>query len=117
MHHVSPQVATSGGHHLTQQRKRTYTQFMHSGQRICKSTFMYIHGIGEKRLKNLVKHHNNKGLITREHGNTRKMPSHTLTLQSVEYVVRFLHSLADEQGLVLPGRVPGYKRDNLKLLP
>jgi hypothetical protein len=44
------------------QRKRTYTQFMHSGQRICERTFSYIHSIGKKRLNNLVTHYQQNGL-------------------------------------------------------
>jgi hypothetical protein len=99
------------------QRKRTYTQFMHSGQRICERTFSYIHSIGKKRLNNLVTHYQQNGLTPREHGNTRRIPSHTLSLQSVEYVIQTLLSLAEQQGLVLPGRVPGCKQDDLKLLP
>jgi hypothetical protein len=32
-------------------------------------------------------------------------------------VTRFILNLAEEQALILPGRIPGYKRDDIKLLP
>lgn len=57
------------------------------------------------------------GLTTRVHGNTRRRPHHALTFPEVQNVVRFLLSYADLHGILLPGRIPGYKRDDLQLLP
>ena len=53
------------------------------------------------------------------HGNTKRLPKHTLTraLSSVEYVIRFLLNFCEHHGLLLPGRVPGYSRTDIKLLP
>ena len=48
---------------------------------------------------------------------TGRLPSHTLPLKSAEYVVRFLLNYSEENALLLPGRVPGYSRSDLKLLP
>ena len=110
-------TASSKGHHKVKERKRGYTQFMHSGKRVCKTTFCYLHGIGKKRLAHLVKHYIQNGITPREQGNSRKTPSNTLSFKSVEYILCFLHSLVDQQGILLPGRVSGYKRDDLKLLP
>ena len=41
----------------------------------------------------------------------------TLPFESTECVVRFLLSYAEQNGLLLPGRVPGYSRSDVKLLP
>ena len=32
-------------------------------------------------------------------------------------MVKFLQNYAEENALLLPGRIPGYKRDDIKLLP
>ena len=40
-----------------------------------------------------------------------------LTLEDVKHVTEFLLNFADQHGLVLPGRVPGFARDNLRILP
>ena len=36
--------------------KRSYTLFLHGGQRVCKKTFTFLHGIGKKRLHNVGRH-------------------------------------------------------------
>ena len=79
--------------------------------------FLFLHFIGIKRLKNIRKAFHQDGVQPRVHGNTRRLPKHTLTLESVEYVVRFLLNYFEQHGLLLPGRVPGYARDDIKLLP
>ena len=48
------------------------------------------------------------GMQPRVHGNTKRLPKHTLTLESVEYVLRFLLNYFEQHGILLPGRVPGY---------
>ena len=57
------------------------------------------------------------GLTPRTHGNTRRKPHNALSFSSIEYVVRFLHTYTEQNGLLLPGRVPGYSRMDIKLLP
>ena len=79
--------------------------------------FRFLHTIGEKRLKNLVKSFKANGLAPCVHGNTKRLPHNTLPLSSVEYVVRFLLNFADQNCLLLPGRIPGYSRSDIKLLP
>ena len=75
--------------------------------------FRFLHGIGTKRLKNLAKSVSEHGVVTRVHGNTNRLPRHTLSLKTVEHVVRFLISFTEVHGLLLPGRVPGYSRDDI----
>ena len=40
-----------------------------------------------------------------------------LTLEDVQHVNQFLLNIADQQGMVLPGRVPGFARDDIRVLP
>ena len=98
-------------------RRRTHTNYTHGGMPICQDVFLFIHGISIKRLKNIRKSFYRHGMQPRVHGNTKRLPKHTLTLESVEYVLRFLLNYFEQHGILLPGRVPGYARDDIKLLP
>ena len=40
-----------------------------------------------------------------------------LKLEDVRHVNKFLLNMADQHGLVLPGRVPGFSRDDIRVLP
>ena len=40
-----------------------------------------------------------------------------LQLQDVKHVTEYLMNFADQHGMVLPGRVPGFARDDLRVLP
>ena len=105
-------------HHRAQERKRSYNKtFYHHGKVICVEFFKFLHGIGGKRLRNVSRALRLGGIVPRVHGNTRRLPKHALTMASVEYVVRFLLNYSEQHGLLLPGRVPGYARDDIKLLP
>ena len=57
------------------------------------------------------------GLTTRVHRNTKCLPYNALSFVEVKNIVRFLHSYAEQHAILLPGRIPGYKRDDLQLLP
>ena len=52
-----------------------------------------------------------------QHGNTKRLPHNALTYEDIIRIVKFLSNYAEEQAILLPGRVPGYKRDDFKLLP
>jgi len=45
------------------------------------------------------------------------MPLNTLTLKEVQDVIHFLLNYCEKHALLLPGRVPGYSRTDIKLLP
>ena len=96
---------------------REHTGYCHQGQVICATIFRFLHGIGERRLKNLAKSLRENGIVPRVHGNYQRLPKHTLSLDSVQNVAAFLLNFADQHGLLLPGRIPGYSRSDIKLLP
>ena len=93
------------------------TTFHFNGQRICRSMFLYLHNISRARLTALVTHYSTKGLTPRTHGNTKRLPHNATSYDTIKEIVRFILNLAEEQALVLPGRVPGYHRSDLQLLP
>ena len=112
----SPGVVTAS-RHVARERERPSTSYFHLGKQLCAKTFRMLHTIGEKRLKNLMKSLKEDGLTPRIHGNTKRKPHNTLSFASVEYVVRFLLNYTEQNSLLLPGRVPGYSRTDIKLLP
>lgn len=116
MSNKSDSVVTESRHSI-KARKHTYTSFSHGGIRICRRTFQFLHGIGKKRLFNLISHFKQFGLTPRIHGNTKRLPCHSLSLSSVEFVVRFLLNYSEQNAILLPGRIPGYQRSDIKLLP
>lgn len=59
----------------------------------------------------------NNGLVPRTHGNIRRLPSNILSYESIKDIVVFLNNYVEQNGLLLPGRVPGDSRSDIKLLP
>ena len=57
------------------------------------------------------------GLTLRVHGNTKRLPKHALELDEVKLLVTFLHNYVEKNAILFPGRIPGYERDDLQLLP
>ena len=107
---------TEASKNLPLARKKKYTKYFHQGKAVCPAMFRFLHSIGKTRLKILVCNFKDDGLSLRTHGNTKKLPHNRLSISSVEFVVRFLLNYADQNGILLPGRIPGYSRSDIKLL-
>ena len=56
------------------------------------------------------------GLTVRVHGNVKRLPSGACSAKTVERIVKFIKNTAEEQALLLPGCVPGFKQIDVKLL-
>ena len=103
--------------HRPKERQRAVCSFQHQGKHICEKMFQFIHTIGDTHYKNLKRSLQSHGLATRSHGNLKRSPAHALSLSSTEFVIIFLLNYAEQDALLLPGRVPGYSRSDIKLLP
>ena len=57
------------------------------------------------------------GVQGRPHGNSGRLPHHGFTTKELQSIVLFLKNYAEENAILLPGRIPGYKRTDLQLLP
>ena len=77
----------------------------------------YLHHISHKWLRTLLDYYKTKGLTPRVHGNTRRLPPNTTPYNTIKEVVRFILNLPQKQALILPGRIPGYHRCDVWLLP
>jgi len=74
--------------------------------------------ISQDRLTGLLKWYKAEGLVPKEKKTGGRINNkNCLSLEDVKRVVQFLTNYADLNALVLPGRVPGFKRDDIKLLP
>jgi hypothetical protein len=89
------------------ERERS-TELITMQARLCGKTFRFLQDLAKSLREN--------GLTPRTHGNAHKRPKHSLSFESTEFVVQFLLNYA-EQNALLPGRVPGYSRSDIKLLP
>lgn len=103
--------------HSASSRQRAYKMYWHGGRRICRKTFLLIHGVSDKRLRNLQQSWREHGLAPRCHGNARRLPANTLTFADTQMIVEFLQTYAEAHAILLPGRIPGYKRTDVQLLP
>ena len=57
------------------------------------------------------------GLTTRVHGNTKHAPKNALRFEEVKNLLSFINNNhAEKHAILLPGRIPGYKKDNLQHL-
>lgn len=74
--------------------------------------------ISQNKLTALLKHYVKNGLTPRQKkSGGRKYNTKALTVADTERVVMFLRNFAEDHGVNLPGRVPGFKRADIKLLP
>jgi len=90
--------------------------FLFKSKSICRDMFLFMYGISNFWLHSLQEHYENSGLSSRTHGNTRRLPKNTLPFAVVEDVKLFLANYAEKHAISLPGRIPGYKEEDIKLL-
>ena len=105
------------GKHKPVKRKRTFCNFQHNGHQVCQVTYRFLLGIRKHRLKAIKAHFLSNGLSLRIHGNTGKLPHNVTSYASTRYIVQFIANFAEQHAILLPGCIPGYKRDDFKLLP
>jgi len=57
------------------------------------------------------------GFAPRQHSNAHRLPHNPLPYECKEHVVKFLQNFAEANAILLPVHIPGYKRDDVQLLP
>ena len=107
----------SDPNHSSILRMRDICHYMHQGKPICANTFMFLHGIGRTRVKNIRCNIRMQRLLPRVHGNKHRQLHNAHSFEDTEYVVCFIFSYAEQFTLLLPGRVPRYSRSDIQLLP
>lgn len=85
---------------------------------VCKDAFLFLLGISQDLLTRLHKHYQAEGLTpSRRKTGGRKNNTRCLTFNDTARVVRFIKNYAEDHAVCLPGRVPGFKREDIRLLP
>ena len=101
---------------LTQKEpsEQKYLTYKLYGKRLCRETFLFIINISKTKLLNITKHYDENGMGRRRHGN--KGPSNTIPFDAKVYVKRFIQNFAVSHGVLLPGRIPGYRDQSISLI-
>ena len=73
--------------------------------------------LGIEHFQNVKDHYVATGLTARVHGNHKKLPHNVLSITDTKNIVRFIQAYAEDHAILLPGQIPGYKRDDIQLLP
>ena len=73
-------------------------------------TFTFLHDIRKEQLRNVKHSYLTNGLETQVHGNTKRLPHNHLTHAVITNVTKFLKNYAEDNGILLPGRIPGDKK-------
>ena len=107
----------SWSRHKPAKRQKMMMTYMHHGYNLCKTTYNFLHGVGNHRVKAIRKSYLQNGLTPRVHGNAGRIPHNALTYTQINNVVKFIINYAEQHAILLPGRIPSHKRDDLKLLP
>ena len=100
-----------------EKRRSPRCSFLYKSIPICKNMFLQLYGISDSRFRALKEHYDTFGISPRTHGNKNKIPHNTLSHSTVVDIQRFITNYAEENGVLLPGRIPGYKSDDIQLLP
>ncbi|KAL8592303.1 hypothetical protein ACOMHN_036937 [Nucella lapillus] len=85
---------------------------------VCKEAFLFLLGISRNLLTRLSKHYQTEGLAqpSKKSGG-RRSNTRSLKYQDTEAVKKFICHYAEDHAVSLPGRVPGFKREDIRLLP
>ena len=98
----------------TQHNEVQASAFYHNGLCVCKRTFLFLHDF---RVKAIRAQYVAVGLVPRVHGHTGHVAPNALVLDEVKGIITFVMQYVETDAILLPGRIPGYKRDDIKLLP
>ena len=90
--------------------------FYYQSVAICKEMFLYLYGLSNSRFRRLKEHYQTHGICPRVHGNTKRLPENTLSQATIEGVHTFMTNYVEENAISLPGRIPGFKSDDIKVL-
>ena len=78
--------------------------------------FLNLYGISYSRFRRLKEHYEENGVSLRVHGNRKRLPHNAVPQSVTEEVKNFLSNFVEENAVLLPGRIPGFKNDDIKLL-
>ena len=98
---------------IGEKRKRSSRcSFLYLNRPICKDMFLNLYGISYSRFRRLKDHYDQHGLSQRVHGNCKRATSqHFAPGRNRGRQKLLLTNYVEENAIVLPGRIPGFKND------
>ncbi|KAI0214418.1 hypothetical protein LSAT2_000486 [Lamellibrachia satsuma] len=113
---MSETVVSSGRPEKARQHQRM-SYYVH-GHQLCRDTFKFMHAISQNRLTSLISWYRMNGLVPKEkRSGGRRYNVRAHTFEDIKRAIAFISNYAEDHALALPGRIPGCKRDVVKLLP
>lgn len=110
-----PQNSSKHRHQL-KKRERNTSLFFHNSIQVCNQT-LFLQDMGDYRLRAI----RSQTWIGSPHSWVRTYTGRTapnaLVLEDVKGIIEFVIQYVESNGILLPGRVSGYRRDYIKLLP
>ena len=77
--------------HNDAKKQKVSSNLMHHGHNVCKVTFAFLYGIGiNHRVLAIRKHYQQHGVEPCIHQNSRQLPSHTLSFDDINRIVKYL---------------------------
>ena len=78
--------------------------------------FLNLYGISKSRFQRLLDHYENHGISPQIHSNSKRLPHNALPVAVAKDVKNFLSNFVDENAVLLAGRIPGLKNEDIQLL-
>ena len=78
--------------------------------------FLNPYGISKSRFQRLLDYDENNAISVQIHSNNKSLPHNALTVAIDQDVKNFLRNFVDENAALLPGRIPGFKNEDIQLL-
>ncbi|XP_067943168.1 uncharacterized protein [Watersipora subatra] len=103
--------------HKEKIRKRARCNFRYHDTVVCREFFLFVNSIKSSRFKALkAAYESNPGATPRDFFYKGGAPR-SISLEESQRIVDFLNNTAEANALALPGRVPGFKKEEVKVLP
>ena len=100
-----------------EKRKRSQrSAFTFQARPISKEMLLRLYGISSSRFHRQKDHCEDNGISLRNHGNHGRLPPNVTSQTVNEEVKNFLTNYVEENAVLLPGRIPGFKKEDIKLL-
>lgn len=112
-----PLIRNSTIHRHAPREREKKVLFHHHAHRVGMHTFLFLHGIARGKFQVIKDHYLAEGLLPRTHGYTGGIAPNALVQRDIEQILSFVTHYTETNAILLPGRIPGYKRDDIQLLP
>ena len=103
--HSDPMMMNSTKYrHAPAEWQKSTTLFHHHGHQICRTTFLFLHNMGESQFKTIKARYLSEGLVPRVHGrHTGRIPPKSLVREDVDRIILFVTQYCETNAILLPG--------------